>query len=76
MAETKKCEVCEQEIGASEKVCPKCSTDFDALEDEVKVVERARTVAEKRRKAIQPPVVPPVTQPAKRSIFRSLAPKE
>jgi hypothetical protein len=73
MDATKNCEVCEQEIGASEKVCPKCSTDFEALEEELKVVERARTVAEKRRKAALPPETKPEVKPAKRSIFRSLA---
>jgi RNA polymerase subunit RPABC4/transcription elongation factor Spt4 len=74
MPETKECEVCSQIIGSSEKVCPKCGTDFDALEDEVKVVQRAQSVAAKRAKAIVPPEPPP---PAKKpSIFRSLAAKE
>jgi len=72
MAETKKCEVCEQEIGANETKCPKCGTDFAELEDEVKVVTRAQTVAEKRKKAAAP-VAPEVTTPVKRSIFKSLA---
>jgi len=73
--ETKTCEVCDQVIGKSEKICPKCSTDFDALEDEVKVVTRAQTVAERRRKAALPPEPKPEPEPAKHSVFRSLAPK-
>lgn len=79
MAETKKCEVCEAEIGESEKVCPKCSTDFDALEEAIKTIDTADTVRTKRRKAKEaeaaPPVVPPQPQPAKRSIFASLTRK-
>jgi RNA polymerase subunit RPABC4/transcription elongation factor Spt4 len=72
MAETKKCEVCDQEIGTSEKTCPKCGTNFEELEEEVKVVTRAQNVAQKRAKAAVPPEP---EKPAKKSIFRSLAPK-
>jgi RNA polymerase subunit RPABC4/transcription elongation factor Spt4 len=75
MPATKKCEVCEQEIGESEKVCPKCATDFEAMEDEIRVVTRAQIVAERRRKAALPPEPEVKPEPAKRSVFRSLAPK-
>ena len=70
--ETKKCEVCDQEIGESETTCPKCGVVFADLNEEVKVVQRAQTVAQKRAKAALPPE--PV-KPAKRSIFRSLGSK-
>jgi uncharacterized C2H2 Zn-finger protein len=75
MPETKKCEVCDQEIGASETTCPKCGTIFAELEDEVKVVTRAQIVAEKRRKAAIPPKLEPEAKPARKSVFRSLAGK-
>jgi RNA polymerase subunit RPABC4/transcription elongation factor Spt4 len=73
MAETKVCEVCEQEIGKDEKTCPKCSTDFETLEDEVKVVTRAQKVLA-ARKAREEAERAPVPEPApkKRSVFRSL----
>lgn len=76
MAETKKCEVCEQEIGANEKVCPKCGTDFETLEEEIKVVERADAVRSKRKAAAVPPA-PPAPEPTqkKKSVFRSLSGK-
>ncbi len=51
MAETKKCEVCDQEIGSTEVKCPKCGVEFETLEEEVTVVTRAMTIAEKRKKA-------------------------
>jgi hypothetical protein len=78
MPETKKCEVCDQEIGASEKTCPKCGVEFETLEEEVNVVSRAMTVAEKRRKAKEdaerPPEPPaPPAPPKKKSIFTSLS---
>lgn len=74
MAETKVCENCEQEIGASEKVCPKCGTDFEALEQEIGVIERAQKVLTKRNKVKETPT--PETKPAaKKSIFASLTRK-
>lgn len=77
MAETKVCDNCEQEIGASETVCPKCKVNFEELDQEVAVVERAAKVAEKRRKASEPsPVVDPTPAPTpakKKSVFRSLS---
>lgn len=75
MAETKQCEVCEQQIGSNETKCPKCSTVFEELEQEVAVVTRAQTVAEKRRRAALPPEPSPEVIPAKKSIFRSLSKK-
>ena len=77
MAETKICDNCDQEIGASETVCPKCKVNFEELEQEVSVVERASKVAEKRRKAAAPPVPTPEpettpTPAKKKSVFRSL----
>jgi septal ring factor EnvC (AmiA/AmiB activator) len=47
--ETKKCDVCDQEIGASETKCPKCGVEFEVLEEEIGVVTRAMTVSEKRK---------------------------
>lgn len=74
MAETKKCEVCEQEIGSNEEVCPKCGTDFKALEEEIGVIQRAHSVIEKRKKAATPPEPEPAPAPKKkRSIFTSLS---
>lgn len=75
MAETKKCEVCDQEIGATEKVCPKCGTDFEELEEAVSVIELANKVTEKRRKAREtpPPNEPPPTTGKKKGAFSSLA---
>lgn len=51
---TKKCEACDQEIGDTEKDCPKCGVNFEELEDAVKTVSTASTVIEKRRKAANP----------------------
>lgn len=48
---TKKCEACDQEIGESEKVCPKCGVDYEELEDTIKGLSVAETVREKRKKA-------------------------
>lgn len=49
MPETKVCEVCDQEIGATETKCPKCGTEFEELESEVGAVSRCLTVIEKRK---------------------------
>lgn len=46
---TKKCEVCDAEIGKDEKVCPKCNADFDELEETVTAVDRASAVIAKRK---------------------------
>jgi hypothetical protein len=51
MPETKKCDACDQEIGASEKVCPKCEVDFEELEDAVATVSKAQEVIERRKAA-------------------------
>lgn len=77
MSQTKKCEVCEAEIGSTETVCPACKADFAELEAEVQVVTRAQTVLAKRKaKEVPPtPVVAPTSTPAKKSIFASLRPK-
>lgn len=74
MAETKKCWNCEQEIGTSEKICPKCQVNLDMLEEEMTVVDRANKALERKRKAEDPPLPPPTPPvPAKKkSIFRSL----
>jgi transposase len=52
--QTKKCEVCDTEIGKDEKTCPKCGADFEELEDAVKTITTAQAVMEKRRKAAEP----------------------
>lgn len=50
--ETQLCPVCDTELGKTEKVCPKCGTDLETInEDVISNVERAMTVVEKRRKA-------------------------
>lgn len=54
MAETKKCEACDAEIGQSETECPKCGVNFEELETAVKTVTTAQAVVEKRRKAASP----------------------
>ena len=46
---TKNCEACEQEIGFSETVCPKCGVDFEELEEAVAVVTKAQEIAAKRK---------------------------
>lgn len=76
MAETKKCEVCDAEIGTSETTCPKCGTIFVELEDEIKVISRGAAVIEKRKKAAQPAPEPEPEAPKRKSVFRSLAGKE
>lgn len=76
MAETKKCEVCDQEIGITEKVCPKCQTDFEELEQEVSVVTRAQKVVAARKAKEIPLLPPPPPPPAKKkSVFGSLGKK-
>lgn len=74
MPETKKCEVCDAEIGKSETACPACKINFEELEGEVTVVTRAQVVADKRKKAAAPPTPTPepATEPAKKSVFASL----
>lgn len=54
-ANTKKCEYCDETIGKSETKCPKCGTDFEALEEDVKAIERANKVIEKRKAKDAPP---------------------
>lgn len=78
MPETKQCEVCDQEIGSTEKKCPKCSTDFDELEEAVGIVTKANAVVKKRAdkeaaKNVLPPAPP--APPKKKSIFGNLARK-
>jgi len=75
MAETKQCEVCEQEIGSNETKCPKCSTVFAELEEDLTNFERIAKVAEARKKAKEPPVVEPPAKPARRSLFHNLGVK-
>ncbi len=49
MAETKVCDWCDQEIGATETKCPKCGVIFEESEAEVAVISRGLTVIEKRK---------------------------
>jgi predicted amidophosphoribosyltransferase len=49
MPETKICDNCDQEIGATETKCPKCGIEFEELEAEVGAVSRCLTVIEKRK---------------------------
>ena len=77
MPETKTCEVCEAKVGVTEIKCPACGVEFEALEEEVGIVMRAMTVAEKRRKAKEatdtPPMPTPESPKKKTSIFRSIS---
>lgn len=66
------CEICEKEIGENDKVCPACGTDFAALEEEISVVTRAQTIAEKRKKKNDPPPPPPEPE-TKGGFFSALA---
>jgi hypothetical protein len=52
--ETKVCDACDAVIGKSEKTCPKCSVDFEELEDTVASVSKAQAIIEKRKKATEP----------------------
>ena len=80
MAETKKCEHCDAEIGATETSCPKCGVNFEELEEVISTLDKANKVLEKRRKAAQPPEPPAPPAPAKKktgiSLFRSLGGKK
>lgn len=63
-SKTKKCECCEAEIGKDEKVCPKCSVDFDELEETVTAIDRANAVLAKRKAKETPPT--PEVKPAEK----------
>ena len=67
--ETKTCDSCDAVIGKSEKICPKCSIDFEELEETILSVSKVQSILEKRKKAAEPPVVTP---PAKKNPLRSL----
>lgn len=73
------CEVCEKEIGEHDKVCPSCGTDLEGLEEEVSVVTRAMSVAEKRKKKKEAeeeqPSPAPTPEANKGGFFSSLAMK-
>jgi hypothetical protein len=72
-AKTKQCEVCDATIAESETNCPSCGTDLAELEENVKAVESAQTVLEKRKKKAAPVVLStPVTPPAPTSTFARL----
>lgn len=72
--QTQICPECEQEIGASETVCPKCKTDITLAKAEMDVVERNLTrVAKKRKREKKPPAAPPTTEPEKKHPFAGLA---
>jgi RNA polymerase subunit RPABC4/transcription elongation factor Spt4 len=61
--DTKVCEACDAEVGKSEKTCPKCSVDFEELEDSITVVSKAQEILAKR-KAKETPPAPPKTKTA------------
>lgn len=46
---TKFCDSCDAEIGATEKVCPKCQTDLEELDETVNAVSKAQAVIDKRK---------------------------
>lgn len=67
---TKACDACGQEIGASEKECPKCGVDFEELEDAIATVSKAQEVIEKRKAVASPK--PPEKKEESKKPFRSL----
>lgn len=70
-AKTKQCEACDATIGKDEKVCPKCSVDFDELEETVTAIDRANAVLAKRKaKAVPEPTPPPTPEPKPKGISR------
>lgn len=72
MAETKKCPDCEQTIGETEIVCPKCGCDLEVInEDTVSHFERLQKIAEKRKPKPQPEIQPEPKR--KGGLFRNLA---
>jgi phage FluMu protein Com len=72
---TKICDSCDAEVGIIEKKCPKCSIDFEELEEAVTAVSKAQEVLEKRRKKKEQEAAPPPTPPPakKKSPFGGLA---
>lgn len=68
--ETKTCDSCDAVIGKSEKICPKCSIDFEELEETILSVSKVQSILEKRKKAAEP--VPVITPVAKKNPLRSL----
>jgi len=66
---------CGQEIDESEKVCPKCSEDFEATEAELAHLAKLDKIREARKPKPAPaPEVKP--QPARKGLFSSLARKK
>lgn len=62
---TKECISCDQVIGESEKVCPKCGVNQEEVELHLAELERAQNILRKRRKKATKQTTEPVTQPAK-----------
>lgn len=76
--ETKECPGCDQVIGKSEKVCPKCGLDQEEIEQHLTELQRAQEILRKRRKkTATKPVTEPVTEPVtpaakKKTLFSGL----
>jgi hypothetical protein len=61
-AATQTCWDCGQEIGASEKTCPKCHADIEAAKEEDSLIERAlKRLAAKKKKTRPAPDTPAAT---------------
>jgi len=61
---TRTCPECEQEIGETEKNCPKCGLDLDEFSEEIlSNLDRGISIVEKRRKKKTPPEPPPAPKP-------------
>lgn len=79
---TKTCELCDATIGETDKECPACGADLEAVNEQVEAVERANKILEKRKAKAAPPVPPtPTPQPQpepkkKQSVFSKLALKK
>jgi len=81
---TKECLDCEAKIGATEKVCPACGADLEALEEAVTAVEKANKIIARRKAQEGPPkcehskdktkceVCTPPAPAKKKSIFGAL----
>ncbi len=72
-ATTRKCYDCDAEIGANEKICPKCKANLEDTDQEDGVIEKALARLKKKRKTPPTPPTPDPPPPAKKkSVFSSL----
>ena len=69
---TRTCDNCDVIIAKTEKICPACKTDLEELDENVKAVEAAQKVIEKRKKKTAPPTTAPTGAQPKTSTFTRL----